>query len=93
MIVFDAIWCQIGGNLMKKNNRLVLKLDLIKGTMITLAFLVVLFPVNAEAYLDPTTGGFLIQLIIGGVTGLAVIYKFFGDKIKNIFKRSSEDNE
>ncbi|MGH9857705.1 MAG: hypothetical protein ACRD4B_07675 [Acidobacteriota bacterium] len=37
------------------------------------------------AYLDPGTGSYLIQIIIGGVLGVGVIVKAYWSKIKSIF--------
>ena len=39
--------------------------------------LVLLLPGLAHAYLDPTAGGFLLQLVLGGVTGVVVLARLF----------------
>ena len=36
-------------------------------------------------YIDPTTGGVLLQVIFGGLAGIAVIWKLFRYKISAIF--------
>jgi hypothetical protein len=38
----------------------------------------------AEAYLDPNSGSMLIQLLLGGVAGLAVIIKLFWRRILDV---------
>ena len=49
--------------------------------MILYRALILLFSASwaipAHAYLDPGTGSFLLQLLLGGVAGLVVIVKFY----------------
>ena len=40
----------------------------------------------AFAYLDPGTGGMLIQIVLGGVAGLAVAGKLFWHQLKSFFR-------
>jgi hypothetical protein len=53
----------------------------------------------AYAYLDPGTGSMILQLLLGGVAGLVVIFKMYWARIKEFFgggskdHSSSEDNE
>ena len=59
---------------------------------ILLAFLAVSVP--AHAYIDPASGSFLLQLIIGGVTGAFVTMKLFWGRFRNRAKKvSSEPRE
>ena len=44
---------------------------------------------SALAYLDPGTGSMIIQLILGGFVGLAVIGKLYWHRLKAIFTRDS----
>ena len=37
---------------------------------------------DAAAYIDPSAGGMLVQLILGGTAGLAVLGKLFWGRIK-----------
>ena len=39
------------------------------------------------AYLDPGTGSFLIQLLIGGIVGAIVLLKAYWTKIRAFFSR------
>ncbi len=42
-----------------------------------------MFPVNsAYAYLDPGSGSMLLQLLLGGIAGLAVIMKLYWARFK-----------
>ncbi len=56
---------------------------LILVIMITL----LLMPVSALAYLDPTTGSMLISAIVGLFASLALAIKTYWYRIKGFFKR------
>ena len=45
----------------------------------------------AFAYLDPGTGGMLIQIVLGGVAGLAVAGKLFWHQLKSFFRFGKDD--
>jgi len=51
---------------------------------------------NAYAYLDPGSGSMLLQLLLGGVAGLAVVFKLywaqFKDSIHKIFGAKRNQN-
>lgn len=48
----------------------------------------------AHAYIDPGSGSMLLQLLLGGVAGLALALKLFWRRILSIFgARSGEDKE
>lgn len=57
--------------------------------------LVTILPVsNVYAYLDPGSGGMLLQLLFGGVAGAIAITKLYWDQIKTKIcgrKKQSED--
>jgi hypothetical protein len=40
---------------------------------------------NIQAYLDPGSGSFIIQLIIGGIVGLLLVVRTFWGRIKLFF--------
>jgi hypothetical protein len=42
----------------------------------------------AHAYLDPGSGSMLLQLLLGGVTGVVVIFKLYWQRVKGVFNRS-----
>jgi hypothetical protein len=54
-------------------------------TAATVFITVLLFSEPAFAYLDPGTGGMLIQIILGGIAGLAVAGKLFWHQLKSFF--------
>jgi hypothetical protein len=39
----------------------------------------------AQAYLDPGTGSMILQVLLGGIAGIAVIVKLYWRKIKAFF--------
>ena len=41
----------------------------------------------AHAYLDPGSGSMLLQLLLGGVTGIVVIVKLYWQRVKGFFHR------
>ncbi len=46
-----------------------------------------------QAYLDPGSGSFLIQLLIAGLVGAGFLIKAYWKKIKKLFKRSAPEDE
>jgi hypothetical protein len=52
---------------------------------------------SAHAYLDPGSGSMLLQLLLGGVAGLAVVFKLywaqFKDGIQKVFGAKRNQNE
>lgn len=52
-----------------------------------------LFPVNAQAYIDPGMGSFILQAILGFIAVTVTSVTFFWNKIKsiirNIFKKKN----
>jgi hypothetical protein len=49
------------------------------------AALAVLAPRPAYAYLDPASGSMMLQLVLGGIAGLAVAFKLFWRKLRGFF--------
>lgn len=50
-------------------------------------------PRPAAAYLDPTSGSLLLQIILGGVAGLAVIFKLFWHRLRGWFRPGREEQD
>jgi hypothetical protein len=65
----------------------------IKHLSSTAGAFIALFTITepALAYLDPGTGGMLIQIILGGVAGLAVAGKLFWHQLKSFFRFGRTD--
>ena len=49
--------------------------------------IILVHPTAALAYVDPTSGGLLIQLLLGGLAGVAAIARLYWDKIHKVFRR------
>lgn len=50
-----------------------------------LAVLVLVAPTPAEAYLDPGSGSMLLQLLLGGVAGIAVLFRLYWRRLLDLF--------
>ena len=46
-----------------------------------------------QAYLDPGSGSFLIQLLIAGLVGAGFLIKAYWKKIKKLFNRNTETKQ
>ena len=56
---------------------------------LTAAFLLVLMAeARVDAYLDPGSGSMLVQLLLGGVAGAAVIIKLGWERFRGMFRSS-----
>lgn len=45
----------------------------------------ILHSIQLLAYLDPASGSLLLQLILGGVAGVALVLKLFWHRIQRLF--------
>ena len=57
--------------------------------ILLIVYLVWLSEARAHAYLDPGSGSMLVQLLLGGVAGAAVIVKLGWQRFRDIFRSSS----
>jgi hypothetical protein len=57
-------------------------------TVLLVLYLVWVSEARADAYLDPGSGSMLVQLLLGGVAGAAVIMKLGWDRFKDMFRSS-----
>jgi hypothetical protein len=60
-----------------------------KTSMLLALYLVWLSETRVDAYLDPGSGSMLVQLLLGGVAGAAVIMKLGWERFKDMFRSSS----
>ena len=62
-----------------------------------LAFILVtvglLFPTWAHAYLDPATGSIILQMVMGGVAGAALLMKLYWHRFLGLFGGGQKDDE
>lgn len=47
---------------------------------------------NAYAYLDPNSGSLILQILLGGLAGAAVIIKLYFNKVKSFFESKKKDS-
>ncbi len=57
---------------------------------VCLTVLLALFALPAHAYLDPASGSMLLQMILGGIAGVALALKLFWHKILGFFGGKSQ---
>jgi hypothetical protein len=57
---------------------------------IALLLLLLLIPSRAYAYLDPGVGSIILQIILGGLAGLAVLGRIFWKKLRAFFPSRSQ---
>ncbi len=55
--------------------------------------LLLLMPLSASAYLDPTTGSMLISAIVGLFASLVLAIKTYWYRLKGFFSRKSDDRQ
>lgn len=56
-------------------------------TFLYFFILITFFPINAYAYLDPGTGGLIIQALIASLVGIGVFFKKIKNKFLRLFKK------
>jgi hypothetical protein len=62
-----------------------------KASLLLVLYFVWLSETHVDAYLDPGSGSMLVQLLLGGVAGAAVIVKLGWQRFRDIFRSSSAD--
>ena len=50
------------------------------------------FPPAAQAYLDPGSGSMLLQILLGGTAGLAVLLKLYWQRLLLMFGVQAKEN-
>ena len=65
----------------------------ISGVMSLLVLLYgVSFTKEAHAYLDPGSGSMILQLLLGGVVGIAAVLKLYWNALARVFRRKKHRN-
>jgi len=59
-----------------------------KASILLVLYFVWLSETQVDAYLDPGSGSMLVQLLLGGVAGAAVIVKLGWQRFRDIFRSS-----
>ena len=63
-----------------------------KAPIVLVLYLIWVSQTPVDAYLDPGSGSMLVQLLLGGVAGAAVIMKLGWERFRDMF-RSSKPKE
>jgi len=72
-----------------------LRTESVFKTLVSIACLVLLFavPQQAHAYLDANTGSLIVQLLVGGLAGLALVGKLMWHRIAHFFGIRQPEND
>ncbi len=62
-----------------------------KASLLLVLYFVWLSETQVDAYLDPGSGSMLVQLLLGGVAGAAVIVKLGWQRFRDMFRSSGAD--
>ncbi|MEM9592780.1 MAG: hypothetical protein AAGD06_00850 [Acidobacteriota bacterium] len=62
------------------------------AALIPLVLAMACFALPAFAYFDPGTGSLLLQMILGGVAGIAVVVKLYWHKLLALFGKKPKDD-
>ena len=52
---------------------------------------VIIEPDHALAYIDPSAGGLLVQILLGGIAGIGVLVKLYWGKLTKFFRKEKDD--
>ncbi len=63
-----------------------------KASILIALYFVWMSETQVDAYLDPGSGSMLVQLLLGGIAGAAVIMTLGWERFKDVF-RSSKAND
>ena len=59
-----------------------------KASVLLVIYFIWMSQAQVDAYLDPGSGSMLVQLLLGGVAGAAVIMKLGWERFKDMFRSS-----
>lgn len=62
-------------------------------TYFVFASLLALLAFPAHAYLDPASGSMILQMVLGGVAGMAVMVKLYWHKLLGLFGRKKHEHD
>jgi hypothetical protein len=60
--------------------------------VVLVLFFYLLFPQETYAYLDPGSGSFIIQLLIGGLVAFLVVLRGYWGRIRGFFTKKTGSN-
>ena len=62
-----------------------------KMIAVLLVGVIVIEPRYALAYIDPSAGGLLVQILLGGIAGIGVLVKLYWGKLTKYFRKEKDD--
>ncbi|MDE0144516.1 MAG: hypothetical protein OXI53_07805 [Nitrospira sp.] len=62
-----------------------------KTIPVLLVGVIVIEPDYALAYIDPSAGGLLVQILLGGIAGIGVLVKLYWGKLTKFFRKEKDD--
>ena len=62
-----------------------------KRISVLLVGVIVIEPDYALAYIDPSAGGLLVQILLGGIAGIGVLVKLYWGKLTKLFRKEKND--
>lgn len=62
-----------------------------KMIAVLLVGVIVIEPDHAQAYIDPSAGGLLVQILLGGIAGIGVLVKLYWGKLTKYFRKEKND--
>lgn len=65
---------------------------MIKTLSISLVLFFLLFQTDSQAYIDPGTGGLIIQAILGAIAAVGIFFTNLKQKIKNLLSPKKKKN-
>ena len=60
---------------------------------VVIAFFLVVTPSDAAAYIDPSAGSILLQVLLGGAAGVAVLGKLYYRRLMKLLGRRLPDEK
>ena len=62
-----------------------------KMIAVLLVGVILIEPDFAMAYIDPSAGGLLVQILLGGIAGIGVLVKLYWGKLTKFFRKEKDD--
>jgi hypothetical protein len=63
------------------------------ATILAAAWLLLVTATPAYAYLDPGSGGMIVQLLLGGLAGAGVLVRLFWNRVRKLVGLEKPDDE
>jgi hypothetical protein len=63
------------------------------ATILAAAWLLLVTATPAYAYLDPGSGGMIVQLLLGGLAGAGVLVRLFWNRVRKFVGLGKSDDE